>query len=283
MRRRPVWQLVILLVVAILAAACARGSQSSSPPAAQPQAGQPAAQPATKVPDLAGKEIKIGSDTTYPPFETVDESKNIVGFDPDMMDEICKRANCKSTFVTTAWDGIFIALAQGQFNAIVSGVTITDERKKTIDFSEPYLRYGQVVLVRSDESAITGVDSLTGKKVAVQTGTTNDEKATSLQKEGKVGDIKRYETFALAVKALTNKDVDAVIIDSYAADGFINQTPDKLKKVGQPFTSEALGIALKQGDKDLKGALDAALGQMKSDGTLDKLYKKWFVERAPGK
>ncbi len=278
MRGRTVWQLVILLVVAVLVAACARGSQSSAPPA-----GQPAGQPAAKVPDLGGKEIKIGSDTTYPPFETVDESKKIVGFDPDMMDEICKRANCKSTFVTTAWDGIFIALAQGQFNAIVSGVTITDERKKTIDFSEPYLRYGQIVLVRSDESAVTGVDSLTGKKVAVQTGTTNDEKATSLQKEGKVGDIKRYETFALAVKALTNKDVDAVIIDSYAADGFINQTPDKLKKVGQPFTSEALGIALKQGDKDLKAAFDAALGQMKSDGTLDKLYKKWFVERAPGK
>lgn len=283
MRGRTVWQLVILLVVAVLVAACSRGSQSSAPPAGQPAAGQPAGQPAAKVPDLGGKEIKIGSDTTYPPFETVDESKKIVGFDPDMMDEICKRANCKSTFVTTAWDGIFIALAQGQFNAIVSGVTITDERKKTIDFSEPYLRYGQIVLVRSDESAVTGVDSLTGKKVAVQTGTTNDEKATSLQKEGKVGDIKRYETFALAVKALTNKDVDAVIIDSYAADGFINQTPDKLKKVGQPFTSEALGIALKQGDKDLKAAFDAALGQMKSDGTLDKLYKKWFVERAPGK
>ncbi len=74
-----------------------------------------------------------------------------------------------------------------------------------------------------------------------------------------------------------------MIIDSFAADGFMNQTPDKLKKVGQPFTSEALGIALKQGDKDVKAAFDAALGRMKSDGTLDKLYKKWFVERAPGK
>lgn len=280
MRGRSVWQVMILLVVAVLTAACARGTQSSAPPAGQ---SQPAAQPVGSVPDLGGKEVKIGSDTTYPPFETVDEAKKIVGFDPDMMDEICKRANCKSTFVTTAWDGIFIALAQGQFNAVVSGVTITDERKKTIDFSEPYLRYGQVVLVRSDESAITGVDSLTGKKVAVQTGTTNDEKATSLQKEGKVGEIKRYETFALAVKALANKDVDAVIIDSYAADGFINQTPDKLKKVGQPFTSEALGIALKQGDATLKQAFDAALQQMKGDGTLDKLYKRWFVERAPGK
>lgn len=251
--------------------------------AVTPTAPTPAAQPAAAVPDLGGRELKIGSDTTYPPFEFVDEAKKIVGFDPDLMDEICKRANCKATFVTTAWDGIFVALAQGQFDAVASGVTITEERRKTVEFSEPYLRYGQVVLVRADETAITGVDALTGKKVAVQTGTTNDEKATALQKEGKVGDVRRYETFALAVKALINKDVDAVIIDSYAADGFINITPDKLKKVGEPFTSEALGIALKQGDAALKQAVDAALAQMKADGTLDALYKKWFVERAPTK
>ncbi len=280
MKGRSLWYILILFVVAVMAASCARGQQSSTP---APQASQPAGPPA-KVPDLGGKEIKIGSDTTYPPFETVEENtKKIVGFDPDLMDEICKRANCKAKFTTTAWDGIFVALAQGQFDAVVSGVTITDERKKTIDFSEPYLRFGQVVLVRADESAITGVDSLTGKKVAVQTGTTNDEKASALQKEGKVGDVKRYETFALAVKALINKDVDAVIIDSFAADGFMNVNKDQLKKVGQPFTSDALGIALKQGDPTLKQAFDAALEQIKTDGTLDTLYKRWFVERAPGK
>jgi len=276
------------VAVALAAAACSRSApQTSAPqPAASPEAqapAQPAAQPTVTIPDLGGREIKVGSDTTYPPFEYVDENKKIIGFDPDLMDEICKRAHCKATFITTAWDGIFVALAQGQFDAVASGVTITEERLKTLDFTEPYLRYGQVVLVRSEESVIAGVDSLAGKRVGVQTGTTNDEKATALQKEGKVGDIKRYETFALAVKALMNKDVDAVIIDSYAADGFINLNPDKIKKVGEPFTSEALGIAIKKGDTALKQAFDAALAQIKSDGTLDNLYKKWFVERAPGK
>ncbi|MDR7544731.1 MAG: basic amino acid ABC transporter substrate-binding protein [Armatimonadota bacterium] len=288
MRGRRAWHLGIIMIAAVAAAACARSApQATAPqPAASPQAeatATPAAQPTPAVPDLGGREIKVGSDTTYPPFEYVDENKKIIGFDPDLMDEICKRAHCKATFVTTAWDGIFVALAQGQFDAVASGVTITEERLKTLDFTEPYLRYGQVVLVRSDESAIVGVDSLAGKKVGVQTGTTNDEKATALQKEGKVGEIKRYETFALAVKALMNKDVDAVIIDSYAADGFINLNPDKIKKVGEPFTSEALGIAIKKGDATLKQAFDAALTQIKADGTLDALYKKWFVERAPGK
>lgn len=271
---------VLAAVVVIVAVYLWQGAPRR---AVTPTAPTPAPQPAAAVPDLGGRELKIGSDTTYPPFEFVDEAKKIVGFDPDLMDEICRRANCKATFVTTAWDGIFVALAQGQFDAVASGVTITEERRKTVEFSEPYLRYGQVVLVRADETAITGVDALRGKKVAVQTGTTNDEKATALQKEGKVGDVRRYETFALAVKALINKDVDAVIIDSYAADGFINITPDKLKKVGEPFTSEALGIALKQGDAALKQAVDAALAQMKADGTLDALYRKWFVERAPTK
>ncbi|MDI6772034.1 MAG: basic amino acid ABC transporter substrate-binding protein [bacterium] len=279
MRGRPVIYIVVLLIVIAALLYVMRGRQAAQPV----QVPEPAAQPAA-VSDLGGREVKVGSDTTYPPFESVNETtKEIEGFDIDLVNEICKRANCKAKFITTAWDGIFVALSQGQFDAVASGVTITDERRKNIDFSEPYLRYGQVVLVRMDEAAVTGIDTLTGKKVAVQTGTTNDEKASSLQKEGKVGDVRRYETFALAVKALINKDVDAVIIDSYAADGYINITPDKLKKVGEPFTSEALGIALKKGDAALKQAFDAALEQMKADGTLDGLYKKWFVDRAPGK
>jgi len=247
MKGRNVWYLIALVVIVVAVVLWRQSGQRAVTPPAAPQAAQPAGQPAA-VPDLGGREIKVGSDTTYPPFETVNEqTKEIEGFDVDLVAEICKRANCKPTFITTAWDGIFVALAQGQFDAVASGVTINDERRKTVEFSEPYLRYGQVVLVRSDESAITGVDALTGKKVAVQTGTTNDEKATALQKEGKVGDVRRYENFALAVKALMNKDVDAVIIDSYAADGYIGVNPDKLKKVGEPFTSDkpdGLGLGL---------------------------------------
>lgn len=273
MRGRSRIYIVVLLLVIAGVFYVSRGRQSAQPP--EPM--QPAA-----MSDLGGREIKVGSDTTYPPFESVhEETKVIEGFDIDLMNEICKRANCKATFITTGWDGIFVALAQGQFDAVASGVTITEERMKTLDFSEPYLRYGQVVLVRIDETAVTGVDSLTGKKVAVQTGTTNDEKASSLQKEGKVGDVRRYETFALAVTALINKDVDAVIIDSYAADGFMGVNEGKLKKVGEPFTSEALGIVVKKGDTVLKQAFDAALAQIKADGTLDRLYQLWFVERAP--
>jgi polar amino acid transport system substrate-binding protein len=278
MNARSAWLVLVVLVAGVMAVGCARGAQQA-PPVAQPAPSPGAA----AIPDLGGREIKIGSDTTYPPFESVDEDRQIIGFDPDLLAEICRRVNCRATFVTTGWDGIFAALAQGQFDAVASGVTITDDRRQTVDFSAPYLRYGQVVLVRVDESAVTGVDALTGKVVAVQTGTTNDEKASALHKDGKVGDVRRYETFALAVQALLNRDVDAVIIDSYAADGFINVNAGRLKKVGEPFTSEALGIAVKKGDETLRQAFDAAIAQMVADGTLQRLYQKWFVEREPGK
>jgi len=279
MRGRP-WTAFILLVAVVVVALFFRSRRPYD--ASPPQTPAPVAQASpVSVPDLGGREIGIGSDTTYPPFEVVDADKTIVGFDPDMMREICKRANCKATFITTAWEGIFVALSQGQFDAVASGVTITDERRKTVEFSEPYLRYGQVVLVRADESAIDGVDGLRGRTVGVQTGTTNDDKATALQREGKIGTVRRYENFALAVKALINKDVDAVVIDSFAADGFMQVNQGQLKKVGPPFTSEALGIAFKQGEATLKPAFDAALSRMKTDGTLDALYKKWFVEQPP--
>lgn len=271
-RRRWLWASALLIVV-LIAVGCQR--QQAQQPA-------PATQPAAAVPDLGGREIKIGSDTTYPPFEFVDKEKNIVGFDVDMMAEICKLANCKPKFITTGFDGIFVALSQAQFDAVVSGVTITDERKKAVDFSDSYLRYGQVVLVRNDETAITGLDSLKGKTVGVQTGTTNDEKASSLQKEGKLATIKRYDTFDLAVAALINKDLNAVIIDSPAADGFIATNPGKIKKAGNPFTSEDLGISVKKGDAALLNAFNAGLKVLKDNRTLDSLYNKWFVEFKPG-
>jgi polar amino acid transport system substrate-binding protein len=272
---------LVALVVVVVVLLFFRSRQSRE--AMTPQASVPSTQasPAIAVPDLGGREIKVGSDTMYPPFEVIDTNKQIIGFDPDMLSEICTRAHCAAKFITAAWEGIFVALSQGQFDAVVSGVTINDERRKTVDFSEAYLRYGQVVLVRADESAVTGVDGLRGRTVGVQTGTTNDEKATVLQKEGKIGAVRRYENFALAVTALINKDLDAVIIDSFAADGFIQLKQGQLKKVGEAFTSEALGIAIKKGDTTLKEAFDAALAQMASDGTLERLYQKWFVEQPP--
>lgn len=272
MSRRP-WIVVVMLVVTLAVWGCRRQQATQPTPATQPAAGQ--------VPDLGGRTLRVATDATYPPFEMLDANKNIVGYDIDLINEICTLAKCRPDIKSTAWDGIFPALQKGDFEAVISGVTITAERDKTMDFTDPYIEVGQVVLVRADEARIKGIDDLSDKTIAVQKGTTNDEQATNLQKEGKVKEVKRFPTFDLAVKSLLNKDADAVVIDNTAASGYMGTNPDKLKVVGEKFTSEGLGIVVRDGDKELQNAFNAALKVLKDNKTMERLYQKWFVEFKP--
>ncbi len=225
------------------------------------------------LPDLGGREITIGSDTTYPPFEFVDENGNIVGFDVDMMNEVCKLLNCKPKFVTTAWDGIFAALAAGEFDAVVSAVTITEERAKIVDFTRPYLNAGQIVTVRADNTDIKGPEDLKDKIVGVQLGTTGDFAASEYTAEE---NIRRYETIDVAMAALAQGDIDAVIADApTAADIVEKQFKGKLKLVGEPFTTEYYGIAVRKETPELTEAFSAALKVLLENGTLAKLAEKW--------
>ncbi len=292
MKRTVVFGVVVLL--ALFAAACAPSPTpvppTPVPPTAVPKATTaPTAAPTTAssssaaaVPNLNGRALKVGSDTTYPPFEFVDKSNNIVGYDVDMVNEICKLINCKATFTTTGFDTIFVALSQKQFDMVASGVTITDERKKTVDFGDPYLHYEEVVLVRADETRITGPDDLKSGKyiVGVQTGTSNEETAKTLVPDEKK-QLKRFDDFAQAVAALIGKDIDAIEIDKPAADGYMAQNPGKMKVVGKGITGNDLGFAFQKGDKTLIDAFNAGLKVVKSNGTADALYKKWFVDYKP--
>ncbi len=239
--------------------------------------------PSAGLPDLKARALKVGSDTTYPPFEFVDKKTNaIIGYDVDLVDEACKLINCKATFVTTGFDTIFVALSQKQFDMVASGVTITEERKKTVDFSDSYLHYDEVLLVRADDSRISSADDLKSGKyiVGVQTGTSNEETAKTLVPDEKK-QLKRFDDFSQAIAALIGKDVDVVEIDKPAADGFMAQNAGKLKVTGKGLVSNDLALAFQKGDKVLIDAFNAALKTLKSNGTLDKLYKKWFVDFKP--
>ncbi len=289
--KRTKWVSILIVSIMLLGALAACGPKATPTPVPTkaPAAPAPTKAPAAptkapaaptkapaptkvKLPDLGGRVIRIGSDTTYPPFEYVDQNKNIIGYDVDMINALAKLLNFKPKIIPTGWDGIFAALQAGQFDMVVSGVTITPERAKSMDFSIPYMHYGQVVLVRADETKIKSKDDLKGHIVGVQTGTTNDETATKI-----VGDknVRRYDTFDLAVVALVNKDVDAVIIDKPAAEGFIAVYKGKLKIAGEPFTSEDLGLVFQKGSK-LVAPFNAGLEVLKKNGTLDKIYAKWF-------
>lgn len=224
--------------------------------------------------DLGGRTLVVGSDTTYPPFETVDASGQIVGFDVDVVNAICERINCVAQFQTTAWDGIFPALAQGEFDMVASGVSITPERDEIVDFTEPYLVVNQAITVRVEDAALT-VDDFTADGsdlvLGAQLGTTNAQLGQEL-----VGDrLRLYDTFNSAVQALLNGDVDGVIIDGVTADAFAQQYAGDLVVEIRGLSSDPLGLVFPEGDP-LVDDFNAGLEMIKADGTLDELIAKWF-------
>ncbi len=291
MKRKITFGAVLLLVFVVVACAPA---PTPVPPTAPPPTAAPTAAPkataaptaaptsaSAALPDLKGRALKVGSDTTYPPFETVNDKKEIEGFDVDMVMEICKRINCKATFQTADFSTIFTAVANKQYDLAASGATITDERKKVVDFSDPYISNTQVILVRADESRIKSKDDLknTAYVVGVQNGTSNEITARKLiTDESK--QLKLYDTFDLAVAALKNKAVDAVDIDTLSAYGYMDDPANKgtIKIAGEQFSvGEYLAMAFAKGS-DLIPPFNAALKAMLKDGTMTKLCEKWWPD-----
>ncbi len=219
--------------------------------------------------------IVVASDATWPPMEFVDENKNVVGFDIDLVNEIAKAAGFEVEIKNTAWDGIFAGLAAGNYQAVASSVTITDERKATMDFSEGYVNAGQVLVVRKETTGVATLADLVGKKVGGQIGT------TGVMEIGKVAgvELKTYDEVGLAYQDLANGNIDGVVADSPIAANFALQNPaykDKLMIVGQPFTDEWLGFAFKKGDTKTAKLFADGLAKVKASGKLDELTAKWL-------
>ncbi len=256
-----------VLIFAFLAVACA--------PAATQPSGATGPGAGGTLPDLGGKEVIVAVENAYPPFNSVDESGNGIGWDYDALTEICKRLNCTPVFTEAAWEGIFEATAAGQYDVVADGVTITDERKKTVAFSDPYMSIIQVLLVRVDENRFTDSASLaadTSLVVATQLGTTNAIKAKEIVGETRVHE---FDTFDGAVLALLSGDADAVVLDEEPAKGFMAANEGKMKTLSEKLQGDELGFVFPQGS-DLVAPVNAALAAMKSDGTLDSLYAKWW-------
>jgi polar amino acid transport system substrate-binding protein len=228
-----------------------------------------------QAPDLGGRVLVVGSDTTYPPFETVNEQGEIVGFDVDVVNAVCERANCVAQFQTTAWDGIFPALAAGEFDMVASGVTITEERDQVVDFTIPYFEVDQAIAVRVEDEDLTLEGFTDGDLVlGAQTGTTNAATAENLVGRDRV---RLYDDFNAAIQGLINGDVDGVAIDDVTADAFVQQYAGELAvTIREVESGDKLGFAVQEGD-ELVDALNAGIEAIQADGTLDELIAKWFT------
>ena len=258
------------------AATKAATGPTAAPAAAATRA--PAASPAAAA--ATGPNIdrikKVGKlvvlmDATFRPMEFKDESGNIVGFDVDVADAFAKSLGVKLEVQNINWDGIFVGLQQSKGDMILSSVTITDERKKEMAFSQPYYAAGQMIVVPADNTTIKGPNDLKGKTVAVQIDTTGQEAAE------KIGglDIRKFDGGAETMLAVEQGKVDAGVIDAMVALDFVKNHP-KLKVVDRkPFTSEDLGAAFRKDSEDLVKAFNDFVAAAKKDGTYDKILQKW--------
>ena len=242
-----------------------------------PPAAVVAPAPAASAPAPAPTRVYVvGTDAAYAPFESQNEKGEIVGFDIDVVKAIAAKAGIEVKFVNTPWEGIFNALNQGDRDLLVSAVTITDERKQTMDFSAPYFDAQQLIAVKGT-SKVAKFDDLKKLKVGVQTGTTGDEAVSKLQ--GKTSaNIKRFESTPLALKELEAGGVDAVVADNGVVIHYVNNNAgSKFKTVADAsFTPEQYGLPVKKGNTELLEKLNKGLAGIKADGSYDKIYAQYF-------
>lgn len=232
-----------------------------------------------ELPDLGGREVTIAVENAYLPFNYISLATGEPGgWDYDAWNEICKLLNCKPVYVEAAWDGMIQAVADGQYDAAADGITITDDRKEIVDFSDGYINIEQRILVRVDETRFDSADSLKADAsliVGTQPGTTNYETAVSLVGEDR---IRAFEQFPLAVQALISGDVDAVLMDETAGQGYVGVNADVIKLVGESLSSDQLGFIFPKGS-DLVDPVNQALAAMRENGTLDALAEKYFSDQ----
>ena len=266
----------LALAAASILAAC--GGQSSSSSTA-PAASTPASASATSTASVEGKEYKVAMNAQFPPFESMNSSGQIEGFDVDVMNAIAKEEGFKVTYHQQAWDGIFASLKAGDNDILISGITITDDRKKEMLFSEPYYKITQVVLVPQGKNIASVEDLKKMDKVGVTIGTTGDLAAQKIL--GATSEkIIRLENLPLMLKEVETGAVDAVISDSAVVADYVKKKGDKgFTMVEVPdFTVEYYGIAVRQDDKALMDKINSGLKKIQTSGEYDKISDKYFAK-----
>ena len=218
-------------------------------------------------------EYVIATDATWPPFEYVDDQNNIVGFDIDLMNAIAKAANIEIKYENVGFDPLLAGMAQGTYDAAISSITIRADRAENMLFSDPYYVAGQMIVVQKNNTSVTNADSLKGKKLGAQLGTTGE----SLANEVEGATVKSYNQIGLAVQDLLNGQIDAVICDTPIADGYVKKNASTLKIVGEALTTENYGIAVSKGNEALLAKINEGLAAVKADGTYDALVQKWLT------
>jgi polar amino acid transport system substrate-binding protein len=238
---------------------------------------------AQALPDLGGRTIRAVTENAYTPLNFADpKTGEGIGWEYDAMNEIGRRLNAKIEWNLSSWDVMIQSVKDGQYDIGMDGITINDERKEQVDFSDPYMSSQQFMLVRANEDRIKSKDDFaanTDLLIGAQAGTSNFYAAVYEILDGDEANprIKLFDTFGASVQALKSGDVDMVLMDQASIDGYIAADPGAFKTVGDPVGSDEFGFILQKGS-DLVAPVNAALASMKADGFIDALNRKWFYE-----
>lgn len=218
------------------------------------------------------KVLKVGFEGTYPPFNYLNDDEKYDGFDVDISNEIAKRLGVKAEFVATKWDSLLGGLKSDKFDIIIGQMTVTEERKKSVDFTDPYVVTGSVLVTRKDTNYIKVLEDIKGKNVGVGGGTTFEEVANSV--EG--ANVKLYKAVNDYITDLMNNRLDVIINDQLLMSFNIKEKDLPIKITSDILNKDEIGMAVKKDNEDFVKKVNTILAEMKEDGTYNEIYKKWF-------
>lgn len=253
---------MLAAVLALLAAACSDDDDTSSSDAG----------------DLGGRTVTVAVENAYTPYNFIPAGETEgQGWDYDAWREICERLNCEAEFVEAGWPDVIVETGQGEYDTAADGISITDDRKEVVDFSDPYMVIEQKLMTRLGEDRFSTVQEFIDGdyRLGTQVGTTNYELGVDLL--GGDSRIDAFEQFGVAVLALISEDVDAVIIDDTAGQGYKGENEGDVELIDEALQSDPLGFIFPPGS-DLVEPVNTVIEEMTDDGTFDELANKWFVE-----
>ena len=222
---------------------------------------------------MAKPVLKVGTSADFPPFEFQDEKTGeYLGFDIDLINAIGEAVAMDVEIVNTAWDGLIPGLLTGNFDCIISAMTITEDRLKAVDFSDPYFSASQVIVTKLEDTSIKTLEDLVGKQVSVQIGTTGDLEVSEV--DGII--VKRFNLAPDAIQEVRNGGVAACVIDLAVAEEISQQYKDI--KYGEPITTEEYGIAIRKGNSQLLEKINKGIAEVKASGQYDEIYAKWLKD-----
>ncbi len=217
----------------------------------------------------SSQKLVMATNAAFPPYESV-EGNEIIGIDPEIAKLIADDIGRELVIEDMAFDSIIAAVQSGKADIAMAGLTVSEDRKQNINFSDPYTEAAQVIVVKKD-SPVTSPDDLEGKTVGVQIGTTGDIYA------GDIADatIERYSKYFEAINALNQDKIDAVIVDREPAKVFVNDS-DELKMIDKEFTLEEYAIGVAKENTELLDQINASLKKLQESGEIDKIINKYI-------